>query len=83
LCVHDSGPMIQGPDHRALRNEAIHVDALLLPDAMHPVHRLQVGRWVPVRVVENDRVRGDKGDTETPSAGGYEVTEVIAAIVRF
>ena len=75
--------MNQGPAHRALRNEAIHIYVLLLPNAVHPVHRLQVRRWVPVRIVENYSVRGDEGDAKAPSAGRYEVAEVIAAIARF
>ena len=49
--------------------QAEHVHGLGLPDAVAPVHRLHVRVRVPVRVVDDDRVRGGEVDAEATGSG--------------
>mmetsp|Transcript_8503 Transcript_8503/g.28955 ORF Transcript_8503/g.28955 Transcript_8503/m.28955 type:complete len:795 (+) Transcript_8503:410-2794(+) len=60
----------------ALGDEAVAHDAALLADAVCAVLRLKVHLGVPVRVVEDHRVRRGQVDAEPPGAGGEEEDEL-------
>ena len=62
-----------------LRDEAVDVDELLLPDAVAARLRLQVVLRVPVRVEDDHRVRRREVDAEPARAGGEEEDEVLGA----
>ena len=62
---------------RALGNQPVHVDDLLLPDTVRAVHRLQVRLRVPVRVIEDDDVGGGEVDAEPARAGREEEDELL------
>ena len=50
---------------RALRDEAVDIDDLLLTDAMRTVHGLGVVRRIPIVVIENNRIGSREVDAET------------------
>lgn len=49
---------------------------------MRTVHRLLIIGWVPVAVVEDDRVSGCQVDTQTTSPGGKEERECVAVALE-
>src|SRR5687768_15569910 len=60
---------------RASGDETIHRDLSGLTQSVGSVHGLRVDGWVPIRVVEDDRVRRCKVDTKTTGTGGQQENE--------
>mmetsp|Transcript_5485 Transcript_5485/g.13327 ORF Transcript_5485/g.13327 Transcript_5485/m.13327 type:complete len:212 (+) Transcript_5485:1449-2084(+) len=60
------------------RDEAVHRNRPLLPDAVRTVLGLRVDCRVPVGVVKHDGVRGGESDPEPPRARRDQVHEVVA-----
>mmetsp|Transcript_8505 Transcript_8505/g.28977 ORF Transcript_8505/g.28977 Transcript_8505/m.28977 type:complete len:798 (+) Transcript_8505:345-2738(+) len=62
-------------------HEPVHVDLLALADAVRAVLRLEVRLGVPVRVVEDHRVRRLEVDAEAPGARGEEEDKLVRALL--
>ena len=56
-------------------DQAVHVNRLFLPDAVHPRHRLRVNLRVPIGIVQNARVRRLQVDAEAARPGGQQEGE--------
>ena len=54
--------------HGVVGDEAVDVGALLLSEAEHATHGLAVVTRVPRRVQDNDAIRADQVDSQTPGS---------------
>ena len=79
---HSVQPQLhRGPLHdllvdRVLRDHPEHLDLLLLPDSVRPVHGLQVHLRVPVGVEEDDDVGSVEVDAEAAGPRGQHEDEL-------
>ena len=53
-----------------LSDEPVHIHLLLLADSVSAIHGLEVNLRVPVRVIEDDMVRGHQVKAETSCTSG-------------
>ncbi|KAH6603254.1 hypothetical protein Trco_008029 [Trichoderma cornu-damae] len=69
------GPLPNALLDRAAGDEAVDGDLPGLAQPVCSVHGLRVNGWIPIRVVEDDRVGGREVDAEATRAGGQQEDE--------